>query len=73
MLKWIRLQSSVISASVYCGSSLYIRFIDHDEYEYLNVPKNIYDKLLSAPSAGQYFNIYIKPYYQYQQLQHNQS
>lgn len=29
-------------------------------YEYANVPKEVFDAFLAAPSQGEYFNAYIK-------------
>jgi len=68
MVAWIQLQSSAISAVAYQGTSLFVRFINNHEYEYYNVPKNIYDGLISAPSAGRYFNAYIEGRYNYRQI-----
>ena len=68
MVDWIELQSSVVSAAAYQGSSLYIRFTSDHEYEYYNVPETIYEHLLRAPSIGQYFNANIRDHYDYRQL-----
>ncbi|MHA1408506.1 MAG: KTSC domain-containing protein [Candidatus Heimdallarchaeaceae archaeon] len=42
---------------------LIIGFKDGSEYEYSNVPLNIYEGLLSAPSKGKYFHKFIKNQY----------
>lgn len=39
---------------------LTVRFHSGLAYQYENVPENIYDELVSAPSAGRYFNANIK-------------
>jgi len=41
-------------------SELMIQFKNGRIYTYSNVPKEIYDGLLAAPSAGQYFNSFVK-------------
>ena len=48
-----------------------IQFNSGTLYQYLNVPKEIYDGLLAAPSKGKYFWQYIRPYvikYPYQRV-----
>ena len=40
---------------------LEIQFNSGTLYQYLNVPKEIYDELLAAPSKGKYFWQYIRP------------
>jgi hypothetical protein len=37
-------------------------------YQYFNVSEDVYRDFKSAPSLGQYFNLKIKPHYQYQQI-----
>lgn len=32
-------------------------------YQYLNVPRSIYEQLVEAPSKGSFFNVYIRPTY----------
>ncbi|WP_078061571.1 KTSC domain-containing protein [Legionella saoudiensis] len=68
MVAWIQLQSSVISAAAYQGSTLYLRFLSNREYAYYNVPRNIYEELISASSVGHYFNINIKDHYRYKRI-----
>lgn len=68
MLAWIPLESSVISAVAYQGNSLFIRFVSGHEYEYYNVARNVYEALIVAESAGQFFNFEIKPRYEYRQI-----
>lgn len=43
---------------------LYVTFTDGDKYAYLNVPLDVYDELLDAPSVGAYVNRRIKPHYE---------
>lgn len=42
---------------------LRIRFKSGRTYNYANVPQDVYEGLLSAPSPGQYFNSAIKGVY----------
>ncbi|EKH6498455.1 KTSC domain-containing protein [Providencia huaxiensis] len=39
---------------------LEIAFHSSGIYQYLNVPTHIHSGLMSAPSKGQYFDVYIK-------------
>ncbi|CAN5716529.1 hypothetical protein BH10ACI4_BH10ACI4_38890 [soil metagenome] len=41
-------------------STLGVRFKSGGEYEYLNVPEQVYRELISAPSVGSYFDANIK-------------
>jgi hypothetical protein len=57
------LKSSVLTAVRYDEdrSALEVTFRTGRTYDYLDVPIFHYDALLAAPSAGHYFNHYIKP------------
>jgi len=68
MSAWRHIQSSAISAAAWQKSSLYIRFISGNEYEYYNVPKEIYERLTHATSAGKFFNTMIKERYKYRRV-----
>jgi len=37
-----------------------IEFLNGSVYEYSEVPQEMYDGLMSAPSQGKYYNQYIK-------------
>lgn len=54
----------------YDASSLILRieFVQGGLYEYYDVPSDIYQQLLSAPSHGQYFHRYIRDVYRYHKL-----
>ena len=60
-----KLSSSVISRIAYDEEegALSIWFRETGRYIYSGVPKAIYDGLRSAPSAGRYFNQWIKRRY----------
>lgn len=49
-------------------SLLYVRFLNGGVYYYENVPKELYDQLLGAESAGKYLNAFIKPHYAFKKL-----
>ena len=58
--------SSHISAVGYEPDSqtLRIRFTSGKEYEYTNVPKSVYEGMMSAASVGRYFHASIREFYQ---------
>ena len=39
---------------------LQLQFRDHANYNYFDVPADVYQELLDAPSIGGYFNRYIR-------------
>lgn len=47
---------------------LEIEFNSGGVYQYLNVPTNIYEGLMSASSHGTYFHQFIKNVYTYQRV-----
>jgi len=47
---------------------LQVTFRDGSEYEYSNVPSEVWEGLISAPSAGSYFYFNIRESYVYTQL-----
>lgn len=60
------LNSSAISAAQYNPGTktLTIWFTSGGQgYDYYGVPERVYLGLLSAPSKGQYFNLYIRDQY----------
>ncbi len=38
------------------------------QYSYSDVPKDLYTRMINAGSVGHFFNIYIKPSYQYRHV-----
>ena len=60
-----RLQSSMIARIGYDDEArtLSIWFRDTGRYLYRDVPRAVYDALRSAPSAGRYFNAFVKGRY----------
>ncbi|WP_202944584.1 KTSC domain-containing protein [Pseudooceanicola batsensis] len=48
--------------------TLEVEFVDNSLYQYLNVPPNIYDELMAAPSQGAFLNANVKNQYAYERL-----
>jgi hypothetical protein len=65
-----RIESSMMSFAAYDerAHTLTLTFASGDRYEYLDVPKQIYLDLLSAASAGVYFDRAIRDRFRYQRL-----
>src|SRR5919108_1785122 len=61
---WVPVKSSNIKEvqweEVNGQGQLEIKFNSGKIYRYYGVPKGIYEKLISAPSIGRFFNIYIQ-------------
>lgn len=68
MLSWLSVQSSAIKAIAYQDKSLYARFTSGREYEYKDVPLDVYQAFLDTPSKGRYLNSVIKEHYTYKRL-----
>lgn len=47
-------------------SQLTIGFTDGEEFTYKDVPIQVYQQFLEAPSAGKFFHEYIKDNYEYE-------
>jgi len=65
-------ESTVIDAIGY-SRVLEIRFESGRIYQYYNVPEEIYNAMLVAPSKGKYFNESIRGKYSYQEIELKQS
>lgn len=61
----VQLDSSAISQVEYDSSSRTLRvwFTSGKVYDYYGVPQDIYEGLISAPSAGKFFNDHIRDQY----------
>ncbi len=70
MADWVYVDSSNIEAVCYLEGSreLQVRFINGSTYSYSDVPQEIYEELINAPSKGSYLNRMIKGIYSYQKL-----
>lgn len=49
-------------------NNLTVHFKNGTEYEYVGVPKDVFDGFAEAPSAGRYFQTSVKPYYDFLRL-----
>jgi hypothetical protein len=70
-LRYVNVQSSSLDAVGYedAASTLGARFKNGTEYEYYGVPEAVFAGILSAPSAGRYFDQYVKKAgYRYRQV-----
>jgi hypothetical protein len=65
-------ESTVIDAIGY-SRVLEIRFESGRVYQYYNVPEEVYNAMLTAPSKGKYFNENIRGKYSYQEIELKQS
>ncbi len=63
--------SSVIGSADYDPEAytLDVIFIGGNRYTYFNVPERIFDALVEASSAGEYFNSHIRDQYSGRQCQ----
>ncbi len=48
--------------------TLEVEFLNNSVYQYFNVPPNIHDELMAAPSHGVYLNANVKNHYAYGRL-----
>ncbi|MBE1529873.1 hypothetical protein GGC65_004329 [Sphingopyxis sp. OAS728] len=60
--------SSIIDRAAFDEEAelLCVRFLDTGCYFYFGVPRNLFERLCSAPSAGQFFNEHIKGRFQFE-------
>jgi len=70
MTEMIFVSSSNIEAIGYDESTqdLHVQFLSGGYYVYHNVPREIFDRLMEAPSKGSYLNREIKGVYQYSKM-----
>lgn len=66
-MKIVKVKSSQIQDVGYDSdnATLYIKFIRGNWYSYDNVPGEIYEGLIKAPSVGKYFHKNIKGVFNY--------
>jgi len=62
-----RFDSTAIERAAYDSQSavLDIWYVSGDRYSYFDVPPEVYEALLAAPSAGAFVNAGIKPRFRY--------
>lgn len=64
------LESTLLESAAYDGALqiLFLQFRDHALYNYYEVPADVYDELLNAPSKGKYFNSRVRGRYRHQRV-----
>jgi KTSC domain len=50
------------------AETLEIEFSNGSIYQYYNVPQDVYQQLMSAPSKGQFLHVYIKNAYPFSRV-----
>jgi hypothetical protein len=65
-----RMPSSSIAAAGYDSGAqiLRLRYVSEGTYDYFNVPAEVFQSFLDAPSKGRFVNWHIKPHYCYLQV-----
>ena len=65
-----RVISSALTEVKYSAQSrdLDIRFVNGRTYRYFNVPPDVYEGLIAAPSKGTFFNAQIRDKYEHREL-----
>lgn len=48
------------------AQTLEVEFLTGDTYQYFDVPRSVYQELMSAASHGRYLNQYIKGKYRFE-------
>jgi hypothetical protein len=48
--------------------TLRIKFQNGSEYNYFDVPSDVYARLMKAESKGRFFYHWIRPYYKYKRI-----
>lgn len=69
-VKMIKVDSSIISSIGYDKSNelVYVKFNNGSLYEYKDVPQDMFDNLLNAPSIGSYLHHHFKDVFSYKKL-----
>ena len=49
--------------------TLEIEYVGGAVYDYAQVPEVLYRDLLAAPSKAQFVNLYIKPYFEHEEIE----
>lgn len=62
--------SSVVRKFTYDPESLTLRvhFVSGKVYDYKKVPEDVYLKMKSYQSKGQFLNFFVKPNYEYEEI-----
>lgn len=79
MVDWVEMKSSNIAAAGYIAGQLvpgfswferklFVRFVSGDVYVYHNVPREIWNAWLAAPSKGSYHYANIRKSFSYEKV-----
>ena len=60
-----KVNSSNVEAVGYTNNNLLVKFKNGTMYQYSNVPQDLYESLLKAPSVGSFMNEKIKGWFDY--------
>ena len=64
--EWTDVESSMMTAAAYADSRLFIRFKNGRVFSY-DAPRDVYDGLIGAESAGRYLNAEVKGVYDFRE------
>jgi hypothetical protein len=66
----VSLDSKMLSSVAYdeIENEMIVEFANGDEYKYKKVPMEVFDAMISAPSAGKYFLANVKNKFEYEKL-----
>ena len=70
-MKWLTLESKMLSAAAYDASKqiLYLRFRNTGEvYRYFDFPAAEYQAFLGAESKGRFFRSHIRAHFRYERM-----
>lgn len=59
-MQWNKVESSNIAAVAYEDQKMYVQFHNGGEYQYDNVPVEVYNEVLEAESVGRAFHRLVK-------------
>lgn len=62
------MESSALRSVGYEKRVLEIEYVQGQVYDYLDVPRPVYDALMTAQSKGRYVNAQVKTHYRYQRI-----
>jgi len=65
----VTMSSSNLRSVGYSNGTLEVEFHSGGVYQYFDVPRNVYDELMSAASHGIYFHRNIKLKYRWRKVQ----
>jgi hypothetical protein len=67
-MQMVEVESSNVAEVGHDGKDLHVKFRNGSAYRYLDVPRVVFDHLLTAESVGKFLNRAIKPKYQFEKV-----